>query len=107
MLVDWLCSIFDFVIDFSSPSFPNGAKSKDGLGLRLGVIGLDQLDDGVLGIGAPSIRFDISLRRSLLHAHLWPSKTLALHHIVVLLSLNLLHLKFIFSILSKCLTIGF
>jgi hypothetical protein len=58
--VDWFCSIFDFVIDFSPLSFLDGVKSKDGLGLRLGVIGSNQLDDGVddgvLAIGAPSIR---------------------------------------------------
>jgi hypothetical protein len=40
--------------------------------------------------------FDISSRCSLLHAHLWPSKILALDHIIVLLSLNPFHLKFIY-----------
>jgi len=58
--VDWLCNIFDFVIDFSPLSFLDGVKFKDGLGLQLGVIGSNQLDDGiddgVLIIGAPSIR---------------------------------------------------
>jgi hypothetical protein len=56
MFIDWLCNIFDFVIDFSPPSLPNGVESKDGLGLGLGVINSDQLDDGVSSIGAPSIR---------------------------------------------------
>jgi hypothetical protein len=58
--VDWLCNIFDFVIDFSPLSFLNGVKFKVGLRLWLGVIGPNQLDDGVddgvLAIGAPSIR---------------------------------------------------
>jgi len=39
------------------------------------------------------LNFDISLRCSLLHAHLWPSSTLAFDHIVVLLSPNFLDLK--------------
>jgi len=58
--VDWLCNIFDFVIDFSPLSILNGVKFKDGLGLRLRVIGSNRLDDevndGVLAIGVPSIR---------------------------------------------------
>jgi hypothetical protein len=60
MFLNWLCNIFDFVIDFSPASLPDGVKSKDRLRLRKGVIGSNQLDDGVddgvSGIGAPSIR---------------------------------------------------
>ncbi len=53
MLINWFCGIFDFVINFSPPSFLDGVESKDGL--RLGVIGSYQLNDGVLGICAPSV----------------------------------------------------
>jgi len=38
MLLDWLCSIFDFFIDFSS-SLLDRVESKDGLGYDVGVMG--------------------------------------------------------------------
>jgi len=56
MFLDWLYNISNFVINFSPPSFLDGVESKDGLVSRLGVIGLNGVDDGVLGIGAPYIR---------------------------------------------------
>jgi hypothetical protein len=56
MFIDWFCSIFEFFIDFSPPSLPNGVESKDGLRLGLGVISSDQLDDGVSSIGVPLIK---------------------------------------------------
>ncbi len=56
MLLDWLCSIFDFFIDFS-PSFLDRVESKDGLGYDIGVIGSDQLHDGVSNIGRHTIKF--------------------------------------------------
>jgi hypothetical protein len=49
MLLDWFCNIFYFFINFS-PSFPNGVKSKYGLGLDVRVIGLGELNDGVSSI---------------------------------------------------------
>jgi hypothetical protein len=57
MLLDWLCNIFDFIIDFS-PSFPNGVESKDGLVYDVGVIGSYQLEPRVscIGIDAPLIK---------------------------------------------------
>jgi hypothetical protein len=55
--LDWLCNISDFVIDFS-PSLPDGVESKDGLIYDLRVIGSNQLEPGVSGIGidGPSIK---------------------------------------------------
>jgi len=38
MLLDWLCNIFDFFIDFSS-SLLDRVESKDGLGYDVGVMG--------------------------------------------------------------------
>jgi hypothetical protein len=56
MLLDWFYNISNFVIDFSPPSLLDGVESKYGLVFKLGVIGLNGVDDGVLGIGAPYIR---------------------------------------------------
>ncbi len=56
ILLDWLCSTFDFVINFS-PSLPDHVQSKDGLGYDVKVIGSNQLHDGVLSIGRYIIRF--------------------------------------------------
>jgi hypothetical protein len=55
MFLDWLCNIFDFIIDFS-PSFQDGVQS--GLVYDVGVIGLEQLELGVscIGIDVLSIR---------------------------------------------------
>jgi hypothetical protein len=57
MFLDWLCNIFDFIIDFS-PSLQDGVQSKDGLVYDVGVIGLEQLELGVscIGIDALSIK---------------------------------------------------
>jgi hypothetical protein len=57
MLLDWLCSILNFVFDFS-PSFQDGVESKDGLGYDVKVIGSNQLESGVssIGINGPSIK---------------------------------------------------
>ncbi len=107
MLLDWFCNIFDFVINFSL-SFPNGVKSKYGLALDLRVIGLGKLNDGIsyIPIKVPhQLNVDVSLRCSLLHAHLRPSSALTFDHIVVLFFLNPFQLKFLFLIPSKCHTI--
>jgi hypothetical protein len=57
MFLDWLCNTFDFIIDFL-PSLPDGVESKDGLVYDVGVIGSNQLEPGVSGIGidGPSIK---------------------------------------------------
>jgi hypothetical protein len=57
MFLDWLCNIFDFIIDFL-PSLLDGLESKDGLVYDVGFIGSNQLEPGVSGIGidGPSIK---------------------------------------------------